>query len=137
MGGNIEVSLVANIFIVLHSQCMGAESLFYMYERIFNSDNIDNRFGPAASSGFNFVWPLYVSIVLSVIGILIQCIWPKSKQCAMTTLKRLSIFYVVCVLIVSYSYLFIMFGYSILMQFDYNNSSHLMANMKIISVSHK
>lgn len=138
LGGNIELSLVANVPIVLLSQYVGAERLFYVYEQVFNSDNVDNRFG-AASSGFNFVWPLFISIVLSLFGVLIQCIWPKSKQCATTILRHLSIFYVLVVLIISYSYLFVMFGYSIIMQFDQNleqnDSSYVMESLKAISVS--
>lgn len=126
---------MTNVLIVLHSQFLSTERLFYLYERAFNSNNVDNRFRPAASSGYNFVWPLFVSIALSLVGVFIQCIWPQAKQCATTIARRLSIFYVLFVLVISYSYLFIMFGYSMLMQFDYNNSSHLMANLQTISVS--
>lgn len=127
LGGSIELSLVTNVFIILLSQFIGAERLFWLCEQIFNSDN--PHFGPAASSGYNFVWPLCISIGLTLFGVVIQRIWPRSKQCAETILRRLSIFYVLFVLIISYSYLFIMFGYSILMTVDYKDSSHLAANM--------
>lgn len=133
LGGSIELSLVTSVFVILLSQFMGAERLFWMFEQIFNSNN--PHYGPAASSGFNFVWPLCISIILTVLGVVIQRIWPKSKPCADTILKRLSIFYVVFVLIISYSYLFIMFGYSLLMTFDYKNSSHSAAHMVTILVS--
>lgn len=127
------------MLIVFLSQFVGADRLFHVYEQVFNSNNADNRFGPASSSGYNFVWPLFISIVLSLFGVLIQCIWPKSKRCATTFLRRISIFYVLVALIISYSYLFVMFGYSILMQFDQNleqnDSSYVMESLKTIGVS--
>lgn len=137
LGGNLELSLFIHAVIVFTSHCVGTESGFWIYERIFNRANVpENHYGPKASSGFSFIQPLCISIILTVLGVCIQRIWPQSKKCAMALAKRISIFYVLFVLIAAYSYLFIMFGYSIIMQFDSNkDSSRLAANLVTILVS--